>query len=153
MGDRLRGGVFSSGLRGMAPSEWRRMDRRTFPCLRDFAVFLDGPQGRAAVLCRGLARSFGTRARRSQRALLDFFFLATLGPRPIMRSIIEAIVLQRGGGLPERSRRGAASARWRRWLRGAARRLGRRTGCSGALNGARHAETLRARSSQRRSGA
>ena len=59
-GDRsvLRGGVFSSGDKGMAPSEWRRMDRRTFRAFGTSRCSWMAPKGVRPSFVGGLRVSF-----------------------------------------------------------------------------------------------
>ena len=160
-GDRsvLRGGVFSSGLRGMAPSEWRRMDRLTLRAFGTSRCSWMAPKGVRPSFVGGLRVSFWYSGTAPSVARRLFFFLAFLGPRPIILSIMDAISSRRRALVAGRSLRRGGGARC--GGRVAARRLGQRAGGFTARGAARGAElavsalnvrdtrgaTLRARSS------
>ena len=110
-GDRsvLRGGVFSSGLRGMAPSEWRRMDRRTLRAFGTSLCSCMAPKGVRPAFVAGLRCSFSYAGVAPSVARRLFFFF--LGPRPIMRSIMDAILCCSAAAAPDAvgaARRGAS---------------------------------------------
>merc|ERR1712138_305353 len=96
----------------MAPSEWRRMDRRTFRALGTSLCSWMAPKGVRPSFVAGLRVSFWYSGTAPSVALLDFFFLAFFGPRPIILSIMDAILLRWLAA----GRRSVAPALWMRWV-------------------------------------